>query len=171
MFFNKLKQEMRKEFSEKIAMILAILSEHITDGILAANKSTEELIKKYEHTQWKNLGPFEKIALVDRFNLVELYGGLGLYCGAETAFYGDSYVGESIKTAYEKELKNLEEKFESKARYKKVKQENKLASLSNPITDKNAVTLEQIETVLKTQKSNPKAIKAIKEIIKIRYEE
>ena len=171
MFFNKLKQEIREEFSEKIAIILAILSEHITDGILAANKSTEELIKKYEHTQWKNLGPFEKIALVDRFNLEELYGGLGIYRGDKTTFFDFSYVGETIKTAYKKELKELEEKFESKARYKKVKQENKLSSLSNPITDKNAVTLEQIETVLNTQKSSPKAIKAIKELIKIRYEE
>lgn len=171
MFFNKLKEEIRKEFSEKIAIIFAKLSADVTNGILAANKSTEELIKKYEHTQWKNLEPFEKIILVDRFNLEELYGGLGIYCGAKTTFFGDSYVGETLKTAYKKELKELEKSYESKARYKKVKQENKLSSLSNPIADKNAVTLEQIETVLKTQKSSPKAIKAIKELIKIRYEE
>jgi hypothetical protein len=166
MFFNKLKQEMRKEFSEKMTIIFAKLSEDITNGILAGNKSTEELIKKYEHTQWKNLEPFEKNVLVDRYNLEELYGGLGLYCGDKTVFFSNNYVSETIKTAYEKELKK-QEAFLTK----KVKQENKLSSLSNPITDKNAVTLEQIETVLKTQKSSPKAIKAIKELIKIRYEE
>lgn len=171
MFFNKLKKEMRKEFSEKMAIILAKLSTDITAGILAGNNPTEELIKKYEHTQWKDLGPFEEIILTDRFNLEKIYGGLGIYCGDKTTFFDSNYVGETIKTAYEKELKELEEKFESKARYKKVKQENKLASLSNPIKDKNAVTLEQIETVIKTQKSSPKAIKAIKELIKIRYEE
>ena len=166
MFLNKLKKEMRKELSEKMAIILAKLSEDITNGILAVNKSTEELIKKYEHTQWKNLEPFEKIVLVDRFNLEELYGGLGIYCGAKTTFFGNSYVGDTLKTAHEKELKKREALLT-----KKVKQENKLSSLSNPITDKNTVTLEQIETVLKTQKSSPKAIKAIKELIKIRHEE
>lgn len=170
MFFNKLKEEIRKEFSEKIAIIFAKLSKDVTNGILAANKSTEELIKKYEHTQWKDLGPFEEIILADRFNLVQ-YGNLVMYRGKDTLYSCTDYVGETIKTAYEKELKELEEKFESKARYKKVKQENKLSSLSNPIADKNAVTLEQIETVLKTQKSSPKAIKAIKELIEIRYEE
>ena len=162
MFFNKLKQEIRKEFSEKMAMIFAKLSEDVTNGILAGNKSTEELIKKYEHTQWKNLEPFEKTILMDRFNLEELYGGLGIYCGAKITFFGNSYVGDTLKTAYKKELKEREAL---------LKKENKLASLSNPIADKNAVTLEQIETVLNTQKSSPKAIKAIKELIKIRYEE
>lgn len=166
MFFNKLKEEIRKELSEKMAMIFAKLAADITNGILASNKSTEELIKKYEHTQWKNLEPFEKNVLVDRFNLEELYGGLGIYCGAKTTFFGNSYVGETLKTAYEKELKEREAHLT-----KKVKKENKLSSLSNPIADKNAVTLEQIETVLKTQKSSLKAIKAIKELIKIRYEE
>lgn len=165
MFFNNLKQEIREEFSEKMAAILAILSAHITDGILAANKSTKELIKKYEHTQWKNLGPFEKIVLVDRFNLEELCGGLGIYCGDKTTFFNSNYVGETIKTAYKKRLKELEEKC-ARPILKKVKQENKLSSLSNSIADKNAVTLEQIETVLKTQKSTVKAIKEIKAVLK-----
>lgn len=170
MFFNKLKQEIRKEFSEKIAIMLAKLSTDVTAGIFAATNPTEELIKKYEHTQWKDLGPFEEIILTDRFSLEKIYGGLGIYCGDKTTFFDSSYVGETIKTAYEKRLKELEEKC-ARPILKKVKQENKLSSLSNPIKDKNAVTLEQIETVLNTQKSSPKAIKAIKELIKIRYEE
>lgn len=165
MLFNKLKQEMRKEFSEKIMIILAKLSEDITNGILASNKSTEELIKKYEHTQWKNLEPFEKNVLVDRFNLTETIP-FAIYKGNKTVYSSNGYVGNTLKDAYEKESKKQEALLT-----KKVKQENKLSSLSNPITDKNAVTLEQIETVLKTQKSSSKAIKAIKELIKIRYEE
>lgn len=165
MFFNKLKKEMREEFSEKIAIILAKLSEDVINGILAANKTTEELIKKYEHTQWKNLKPFEKIILVDRYNLTEAIP-FAIYKGNKTVYSNNYYVGDTLKDAYEKELKEREALLT-----KKVKKENKLASLSNPIADKNAVTLEQIETVLTTQKSNVQAIKAIKELIKIRYEE
>ena len=63
MFFNKLKEEMREEFSEKMGMIFTKLKEDVINGILAANKPTEELIKKYEHTQWKNLKPFEKSSI------------------------------------------------------------------------------------------------------------
>ena len=117
----------------------------------------KELIEKYKHTKWNDLTPFEAGVLISKFNLVQ-DSEIGLYVGKNTCFMPWHFVGDTLQT--DKERKEAE--------LKKVKQENKLSSLSNPIADKNAVTLEQIETVLNTQKSSPKANKAIKELIKIR---
>ena len=160
MFFNKLKEEIKKEINKKLVIFVKKYTEDIVEGIKINHKTTEELIEKYKHTKWTDLTPFEAGVLISKFNLVE-DSQIGLYVDKNTCFMPWHFVGDTLQA--DKERKETE--------LKKVKQENKLSSLSNPIADKNAVTLEQIETVLKTQKSSPKAIKAIKELIKIRYEE
>ena len=159
MIFNKLKEEIKKEINKKLVIFVKKYTEDIIEGIKINHKTTEELIEKYKHTKWTDLTPFEAGALISKFNLVQ-DSEIGLYVGKNTCFMPWHFVGDTLQTDKER-----------KAELKKVKQENKLSSLSNPIKDKNAVTLEQIETVLNTQKSSPKAIKAIKELIKIRYEE
>ena len=167
MFFNKLKEEIREEFSEKMAIMLAKLSTDVTAGILAGNNPTEELIKKYEHTQWKDLGPFEEIILTDRFNLVSLIGNLAIYKGPKITFADWHYVGDTL-------IKVKERQEERTAIKKEVERSFSEKYLPPMVADINGNTMkfsdfkaiEEIKSILKNQKSTVKAVKEIKAVLK-----
>ncbi len=166
MFFNKLKEELKEEnkknLKDRIAFFAEIYTKDIIKGLKATYKTLEELIAEYKHTKWEELTPFEAEILIDRFNLVPLIGNLAIYKGEKITFADWHYVGDTLKDAYEKELKKLEEKYIPKRRLKECLQEEKIYTPPS----KEKVALAKIKAIASNQKSTVKAVKAIKEVLK-----
>ena len=161
MFFNKLKEEMQNWVYVKLAKLEEKFMQRVADAIKAANQTPEELIKKYKHTQWYDVSRLVTAILEDRFNLAEAIP-LATYKGNKTVYSINGYVGDTLKDAYEKELKEWEEKYLPKRRLKEYLQEEKIYTPPS----KEKVALAKIKAIASNQKSTVKAVKEIKEVLK-----
>ena len=145
----------------KLAKLEDKFMQKVADGIKAATQMPEELIEKYKHTQWCDVSPLVTAILEDRFNLT-IAIPLAIYKGNKTVYSNSGYVGDTLKDAYEKELKEWEEKYIPKRRLEKELQEEK--KYIPPSKEK--VALAKIKAIANNQKSTVKAVKEIKEILK-----
>lgn len=161
MFFNKLKEEMQNWVYVKLAKLEDKFMKRVADAIKAANQTPEELIKKYKHTQWYDVSPLVTAILEDRFNLT-IAIPLAVYKGNKTVYSNTGYVGDTLKDAHEKELKELEEKYIPKRRLKEYLQEE--GKYIPPSKEK--VALAKIKAIASNQNSTDKAIEEIKEVLK-----
>ena len=161
MFFNKLKEEMQNWVYVKLAKLEDRFTQRIFDAIEANSETPEDLIEKYKHTKWFDVSPLVTAILEDRFNLVKSIS-FAFYKGDGTVYSINDYVGDTLKDAYEKELKEWEEKYLPKRRLKEYLQEEK--KYTSPSKEK--VALAKIKAIASNQKSTVKAVKAIKEVLK-----
>ncbi len=161
MFFNKLKEEMQNWVYVNLAKLEESFMQRVADAIKASSQTPEELIKKYKHTQWYDVSALVTAILEDRFNLT-IAIPFATYKGDKTVYSNSGYVGDTLKDAYEKELKKLEEKYIPKRRLKECLQEEKIYTPPS----KEKVALAKIKAIASNQKSTVKAVKAIKEVLK-----
>lgn len=163
MFFNKLKKEMQNWVYVKLAKLEDNFMRRVADAIKAGNQTPEELIEKYKHTQWYDVSQLVTEVLEDRFNLT-IAIPFATYKGNKTVYSNSGYVGDTLKDAYEKELKEWEEKYIPKRRLEKKLQEEKKYIPIPLVTDKDKLNL--ISAIIEHQKSTVKAVKEIKEVLK-----